>query len=134
MTAPTPERRVGEADAELQAALATIKAAQPCPNVTTTLTALRELAKQDSHYRGALYDTTTRAATVIEHQVDAVARLRAEVERLRGIAEYAVWMLNEWDESMSSYQQGTSDGATAKELAARLAGLSLPTPAPEATG
>lgn len=120
MTAPRP--RV-EGEAALRAALDTIKAEQPCPNVTTTLTALREMARQDSIYRGALYDTTTRAATVIEHQLAEVARLTAEVERLREIADDALLQAEMFDEH----------DPTVQSIRARLAALALPTPAPEAT-
>jgi len=49
------------------------------------------------------------------------ARWRRESAALRQIAEEAIAMLNEWDETMSSYQQGTSEGTTAARLAARLA-------------
>jgi hypothetical protein len=57
----------------------------------------------------------------------ALARRVLEVQAL---ARQAIAMLNEWDESMASYQQGTSDGTTAKELAQRLDELLPPSPAP----
>ena len=57
--------------------------------------------------------------------------LACRVLEVQAVAKNAIAMLNEWDESMASYQQGTSDGTTAKELAARLAAIeSSPSPAP----
>src|SRR5690606_17857053 len=80
--------------------------------------AQREARQQTREQLDALvarYDAQTRA---LESRAVAV---EAMVAALRQLAEEAIWMLNEWDQSIESYRQGTSDGTTAKDLAARLA-------------
>ena len=125
VTAPTPERRVGEE----------LLSAEWVRVISEDGAVLGYwLAEGGTKLRSEVVESEAAKFLALDllDERAAVARLTAEVERLRGIAEQAIGMLNEWDESMASYQQGTSDGTTAKELAARLAALSLPTPAPEA--
>lgn len=49
--------------------------------------------------------------------------LRARIAAYDALAAAAIGTLNQWDESISSYAQGTSDGTTAADLAERLDAL-----------
>lgn len=87
---------------------------------------LRDMAENNPEFRDGLLEIAGDLATVSAGSDEEIAyqKGRAEVTAQRdaalALAREAIWMLNDWDESITSYEQGTSDGTTAADLRAKL--------------